>query len=245
MLNKHLPPAQLWLGDHEYLTERVTTYLQQQLCTTGCGVCHSCMQIRQQQHHAVVWICPEKGYTLAHIQEIHDRIIFALDNDERFFFVLQKADHLSTQCANSLLKSIEEPPAGYHFILCAQQLEQLLPTIKSRCIINSFLNEASATHHTLTERFFFAAHMPDPQEFTQTLQRTPLSEQQAMLVVDELLTHWMKTYSTAVRKQQAQKAATALHKVELLKELYTTPPMPGSSSLFLKHLFLRYYIDQG
>jgi DNA polymerase-3 subunit delta' len=200
------------------------------------------MQIRQQQHHAVIWICPEKGYTLAHIQEIHDRIVFALDSTERFFFVLQKADYLSTQCANSLLKSIEEPPSGYHFILCAQQLEPILPTIRSRCIINSFAHEAHNGSDALLTRYFYASSMPDPQEFAQAVQKAALSEQQAMLLVGELLTHWMQQYSTAVSKKNTQKTAIALQKVELIKQLYATPPMPGSSSLFLKQLFLQYYV---
>ena len=49
---------------------------------------------------------------------------------------------------------MEEPPAGYHFILLAERAEQILPTIISRCIINT-LETATATHnsHPLFECF--------------------------------------------------------------------------------------------
>lgn len=241
MNNKQIPPAQLWIGNHDLLTERVVDYLQHQLCATACNVCRSCMNIRQHQHPSVVWICPEKSYTLASIQEIHERIIFALAPEESVFFILQKADQLTMQCANSLLKSMEEPPAGYYFILCAQQRDALLPTVQSRCIISSYHQETNTETDLFLNRFFYTT-TPDPQEFTYTLQKNPISEQQAMVLVDTLLSYWMREYNTAVRKRNKKTMALALTKITSIKKLYTTTPMPGSSGLFLKHLFMHYHV---
>ena len=49
--------------------------------------------------------------------------------------ILYKCDKLTTQAQNALLKTIEEPPKGVHWILLSDSLETILDTIKSRCQI--------------------------------------------------------------------------------------------------------------
>ncbi len=46
---------------------------------------------------------------------------------------ISRAQLLSTEAANALLKTLEEPPAGTHLVLASDQPESLLPTIISRC----------------------------------------------------------------------------------------------------------------
>ena len=43
------------------------------------------------------------------------------------------ADKIRAEAAASLLKSIEEPPEGLVFILVADEIDRVLPTIRSRC----------------------------------------------------------------------------------------------------------------
>lgn len=49
--------------------------------------------------------------------------------------ILHEAQHLGTEAANALLKSLEEPRPGNVFILAAPQRERLLPTLVSRSFI--------------------------------------------------------------------------------------------------------------
>lgn len=49
-------------------------------------------------------------------------------------YVLLNSTGLSPHCQNSLLKVIETPPLGVHFILTAGNTQLLLSTIKSRCV---------------------------------------------------------------------------------------------------------------
>jgi len=49
--------------------------------------------------------------------------------------VMARADRLTEPAANSLLKTVEEPPEGTHLILCAAHPERLPATILSRCEI--------------------------------------------------------------------------------------------------------------
>jgi DNA polymerase III delta' subunit len=47
--------------------------------------------------------------------------------------IVEQADRLNDDAQNALLKVLEEPPPGVTIILCADDEECLLPTIRSRC----------------------------------------------------------------------------------------------------------------
>jgi DNA polymerase-3 subunit delta' len=47
--------------------------------------------------------------------------------------IVEDADRLNDSAANALLKSIEEPPPRTVWLLCAPAVEDVLPTIRSRC----------------------------------------------------------------------------------------------------------------
>ncbi|MEO1311728.1 MAG: DNA polymerase III subunit delta' [Pseudomonadota bacterium] len=47
--------------------------------------------------------------------------------------IIDKADELNVAAANALLKTLEEPPVGAHFILLADAPSRVLPTVRSRC----------------------------------------------------------------------------------------------------------------
>lgn len=49
-------------------------------------------------------------------------------------FIVQRAEELSNAAANALLKTLEEPGPGTHFILSSSAAESLLPTIRSRTL---------------------------------------------------------------------------------------------------------------
>ena len=62
-------------------------------------------------------------------------------------FVVLEADCLNGEQANTLLKTLEEPPAYAKIILFANSLGKILPTIKSRCqkyILKSSNDEAGS-----------------------------------------------------------------------------------------------------
>jgi len=51
----------------------------------------------------------------------------------RKVFIVSDADMMNTEASNSLLKTLEEPPADTVLILTTSRKDQLLPTIISRC----------------------------------------------------------------------------------------------------------------
>jgi len=47
--------------------------------------------------------------------------------------IIERASRMNEDAQNALLKTLEEPPAGVTIVLCADEAELLLPTVRSRC----------------------------------------------------------------------------------------------------------------
>ena len=58
--------------------------------------------------------------------------------------VVPQAQRMNEESANTLLKSLEEPPAGGLWLLLCSDLGQLLPTIRSRCQLISIRPSAAS-----------------------------------------------------------------------------------------------------
>jgi DNA polymerase III subunit delta' len=52
--------------------------------------------------------------------------------------IIRRAEEMGVSAANTLLKTIEEPPAGTHFVLLTSRGQQLLDTIRSRTQVVRF-----------------------------------------------------------------------------------------------------------
>lgn len=108
---------------------------QKMLCQqqTACGQCGKCQRVLLEQSEDVCFVKPEGD--VIKIEQIRSAMDFlslkALSTHR--FVIIDGADQMTSQAANALLKSLEEPPMGSYFILLASQPARLLPTIRSRC----------------------------------------------------------------------------------------------------------------
>lgn len=204
-----------------------------------CSVCVQCRKVQEQQHESVLWLLPEKQYAVEDLKVIFSTIAFALEENHHYFFVIQKADLLTTTCANALLKSLEEPPAGYHFILLAQRLEFILPTIKSRCLIQTIGTGAGQPAHASLLPYFTTTAFQDPMAFSKELEAANLNEWDSLTLLDELLVHWAGVYKKHIVAGHINGQEQALRMMDHIKKAMLQPPMPGSSKLFWKNLFLQ------
>ncbi|NLM51270.1 MAG: DNA polymerase III subunit delta' [Firmicutes bacterium] len=100
----------------------------------GCGVCLSCRRAAAQIHPDIHYIEPDgKTIKIDQVRRLK-KYAYLKPRESRYqIFILQQADTLTTEAANSLLKVLEEPPVGSIFLLLAENLSALLPTIRSRC----------------------------------------------------------------------------------------------------------------
>ena len=100
----------------------------------GCGTCTECVAVRHSAHVDVEHVVPESvTYSVAETRELVHRSAMSPSRAPWHVFVLEDADRLNSESANTLLKSIEEPTPGTVWILCAPSTEDVLPTIRSRC----------------------------------------------------------------------------------------------------------------
>lgn len=226
--------TQLWIGEHDAVVKEVTHHLQLLWCPNhGCNTCITCMQIRDHQHHAVMWLEPEKTYTKDQFDDLFHTMSFALEKDANYFFIIQKADTLPHAPANKLLKSLEEPPTGYHFILISERADQLLPTIKSRCVIHELRTANKMKDHPLFA-YFTSKKLNDPVEFLKVLDQSKINEQETIDLLDSLLKYWTSRYKNDLDTPQRALAVLAT-----LKQGFAKPPMPGSSKVFWQDMYLQ------
>ena len=100
----------------------------------GCGTCTECVAVRHSAHVDVEHVVPEAvTYSVAETRELVRRSAMSPSRAPWHVFVLEDADRLNAESANTLLKSIEEPTPGTVWVLCAPSTEDVLPTIRSRC----------------------------------------------------------------------------------------------------------------
>ena len=238
-----LPTAQLIIGPEHAAHEQLEATLRTHFCTHfvedhSC-FCTNCRHIQQRMHSAIVWLAPESSYTVQDIEVIFEKTRFALQNNEHFFFVIERSETLTAAVANRLLKILEEPPAGYHFILLAQNRATVLPTIASRCHIALCASaDAQDSHHRLIT--FFLEQKTDPLEFEEVLASQPLSEALSIDIAQQL--HALVTEKLLILlkdgMEHTPEYAQLAHMHYVLMQALEYPPQAGSSQLFWRNLFL-------
>lgn len=98
-----------------------------------CDRCISCRKIEGANHPDVHWIQRPGKISIDDIRSIQKEI--ALKPYEARFkvFIILEVERMTEQAANSLLKTLEEPPDFSLLILTSTNTSALLPTIISRC----------------------------------------------------------------------------------------------------------------
>jgi DNA polymerase-3 subunit delta' len=100
----------------------------------GCGVCQACTTTMAGTHPDVTLLATEK--VVIAIDEVRDLIMTASRSPSggRWrVIVIEDADRMAERTTNVLLKTIEEPPPHTVWVLCAPSVQDVLPTIRSRC----------------------------------------------------------------------------------------------------------------
>ena len=149
------------LGQFDLALALATTWLCDQPTPQGaCGRCSSCHSVAVHTHADLCLLMPEAlsmalGWPLdektqdeldakkrkpskeikvdAARQAVTFTQVTRSRGDTKVVLVFP-AERMNTITANTLLKTLEEPPGAVKFILATEAAHQLLPTIRSRCI---------------------------------------------------------------------------------------------------------------
>jgi DNA polymerase III subunit delta' len=101
-----------------------------------CGHCRGCHLIAADTHPDLISVMPEEGKIAIGIEQVRD-LIAQLGLTARYggfkVVVLSPAERITVPAANTLLKTLEEPPGDAVFLLVSHYSSLLLPTIRSRC----------------------------------------------------------------------------------------------------------------
>jgi DNA polymerase-3 subunit delta' len=103
----------------------------------ACGNCKSCHQAASNNHPDIIRVTHEKasvGIDDIRIQVNNDIQIKPYSSPYKIY-IIDEAEKLTEQAQNALLKTIEEPPGFGVILLLTNNLNALLPTIISRCVV--------------------------------------------------------------------------------------------------------------
>ena len=130
--------AFLLSGPHGTGKRTCANYLTQTiLCASPqapCGQCPACKKVLAGLHPDVHVVGEEeKSISVDSIRALRDQLALRPFEADRHIALIPRADRMTAQAQNALLKTLEEPAGGNVFFLLTDQPGAMLPTIVSRC----------------------------------------------------------------------------------------------------------------
>lgn len=156
--NQRLASTFLFVGPNAIGKRTFAKLLAQTLlCTSSnpsdfqpCGRCETCVQLHAGTHPDLIEIAKKPDKTALSIDQfigddehrMREGLCYEIRmkpySNRRKIAIIDDADTIGDEGANSLLKTLEEPPPGAVIILISTSLQRQLPTIRSRCQVVRF-----------------------------------------------------------------------------------------------------------
>ncbi len=100
----------------------------------GCGHCQDCRNVEAGMHPDVEHIIPEGiSYSIDDTRALIERAALRPIRSSWHVIIIEDVDRFRPDAASTLLKSLEEPPPQTVWLLCAPTVDDVFPTIRSRC----------------------------------------------------------------------------------------------------------------
>jgi len=105
----------------------------------ACGTCLPCRKISSGEHPDVHTISPDGQFIkIGQMRDMSQEAQYRPFEGRRRVYVIDNAERLREEAANSILKTLEEPPESSLILLVTSKPYALLETIRSRCQMLSF-----------------------------------------------------------------------------------------------------------
>ncbi|MGM7684064.1 DNA polymerase III subunit delta' [Cytobacillus sp. Hm23] len=109
-----------------------------------CQNCINCRRVDSKNHPDVHIIEPDgQSIKKSQIQDLQSEFSKTGVESSKKLYIIEHADRMTTNAANSLLKFLEEPDSDTIAILLTENIQKMLNTIISRCQVLSFQPIAS------------------------------------------------------------------------------------------------------
>lgn len=126
-----------------------------------CGQCHSCKQALSGNQPDIIKVTHEKPNTIG-VDDVRGQI----NNDMGIkpysspykIYIMNEAEKMTPQAQNALLKTLEEPPAYGIIFLLTTNVNSMLQTILSRCVV---LNMKPVRDEVMREYLMTQLQVPD------------------------------------------------------------------------------------
>ena len=104
--------------------------------TKPCCRCNQCRKVLEGIHPDVITVDdPEKKtISVKLVRQVCSDLYIRPNEGKKKIYLFPRAQDMRTEAQNALLKCIEEPPPYGVFLFLAEHSEQLLTTIRSRCV---------------------------------------------------------------------------------------------------------------
>ena len=99
-----------------------------------CNNCSSCKAIDSGSATDVLEIDAASNNRVDNVRDIRDEVVYPPSILKKRVYIIDEVHMLTDSAFNALLKTLEEPPEYVVFILATTEINELPPTIISRCI---------------------------------------------------------------------------------------------------------------
>lgn len=103
-----------------------------------CQECHSCKQALSGNQPDIIRVTHEKPNTISVDDirtQINNDVAIKPYSSPRKVYIVNDAEKMTVQAQNAILKTLEEPPEYAVILLLTTNVNALLPTILSRCVV--------------------------------------------------------------------------------------------------------------
>ncbi|MDD2973398.1 MAG: DNA polymerase III subunit, partial [Lachnospiraceae bacterium] len=103
-----------------------------------CQECHSCKQALGNNQPDIIHVTHEKPNSIG-VEDIRTQINNDVGikpyNSSKKIYIMNEGEKMTPQAMNALLKTLEEPPEYTVILILTTNVNALLPTILSRCVV--------------------------------------------------------------------------------------------------------------
>lgn len=114
------------------------------LCTdrenAPCGVCRACKSYSAGAHPDALHLAPGGAagdIKIGEIRRLKEECAVTPISGDRRVIIIDRAEKMNINAQNAFLKLLEEPEKGNVFVMTCSNVERILPTVRSRCIMIS------------------------------------------------------------------------------------------------------------
>lgn len=104
-----------------------------------CQQCHSCKQALSDNQPDIIKVTHEKTPNSIGVDDVREQIsgsvVIKPYSSPHKIYIVPEAEKMTQQAQNALLKTLEEPPEYAVIMLLTSNINALLPTILSRCVV--------------------------------------------------------------------------------------------------------------